>query len=165
MGRACTHVTRRTPARLPPKDRTLLCQPLPQWRPELICILRIMHPAEYHIVFIGPWSHKIMYLYSICLVSTRCCDPTISQHKRNTNIHEFHTLPNTADCRLVVQLLEWTWHSHSTIDQSISPMNSITLSVNALIYGWVTMQVCSCNRTTNLQSTVHSCTWYRHMVM
>ena len=39
--------------------------------------------------------HKIMYLYSICLVSTTCCDATISQHKRNTNIQELRTLPNT----------------------------------------------------------------------
>ena len=31
-------------------------------------------------------------------------------------------------------------------------MNFITLSANALIYAWVTMQVCSCNWTTNLQA-------------
>ena len=44
------------------------------------------------------WPHsfyKIMYLYSICLVSTTCCDATISQHKHNTNIQELCTLPNT----------------------------------------------------------------------
>ena len=29
--------------------------------------------------------HKIMFLYSICLVSTTCCDATIAQHKRYTN--------------------------------------------------------------------------------
>ena len=34
-------------------------------------------------------------------------------------------------------------------------MNFITLSACALIYGWVPLQVCSCNWTTNLQSTVH----------
>ena len=40
-------------------------------------------------LFIGLWPHsfhKIMYLYSICLVSTMCCDATITKHKRNTNI-------------------------------------------------------------------------------
>ena len=42
----------------------------------------------YHaVLFIGLWPHsfqKIMYLYSICLVSTTCCDTTITLHKRNT---------------------------------------------------------------------------------
>jgi len=38
---------------------------------------------------------------------------------------------------------------------STSPMNFITLSANALIDGWVTMLICSCNWATNLQSTVH----------
>ena len=39
-------------------------------------------------------GHKIMYLYSIYLVSTTCCDATITLHKRNTNIQELCTLPN-----------------------------------------------------------------------
>ena len=66
------------------------------------CLVRTAPPREYpRVLFIGltrlwPHSfHKIMYLYSICLVSTTCCDATISQHKRNTNIQELHTLLNT----------------------------------------------------------------------
>ena len=45
------------------------------------------------ITHLRPHSfHTIMYLY---LVHTMCCDITISQHKRNTNIQELHILPNT----------------------------------------------------------------------
>jgi hypothetical protein len=50
------------------------------------------------VVFIGLWPHsfhKIMYFYNIYLVSTMCCDATITEHKRNTNIQELRTLPNT----------------------------------------------------------------------
>ena len=35
-----------------------------------------------------------MYLYSIFLVSTRCCNATITKYKRNTNIQELRTLLN-----------------------------------------------------------------------
>ena len=40
--------------------------------------------------------HKklVMYWYSICLVSTMCCGATITEHKRNTNIHKLRTLLN-----------------------------------------------------------------------
>ena len=44
-------------------------------------------------VYRGAWGRG--YLYSICLVSTAGCDATIAQHKRNTNIQESSTLPNT----------------------------------------------------------------------
>ena len=41
-------------------------------------------------------AHTVfMYLYSIYLVSTTCYDATITLHKRNTNIQELRTLPNT----------------------------------------------------------------------
>ena len=46
-------------------------------------------PHQGSYLFIGLWPHsfhKIMYLYSICLVSTTCCDATITKHKHNTNI-------------------------------------------------------------------------------
>ena len=46
------------------------------------------------VLFIDLWPHgfhKIMYFYSICLVSITCCDATITQHKRNTNIHVLRT--------------------------------------------------------------------------
>ena len=49
----------------------------------------------YSINFIGLWPHsfhKIMYLYSICPVSTTYCDATIALHKRNTNIQELRIL-------------------------------------------------------------------------
>ena len=42
-----------------------------------------------------------MYLYSICLVSTTCCDTTISQHKHNNNIQELRTLPNALLPKLI----------------------------------------------------------------
>ena len=62
-------------------------------------VLSDYQPRDYPtVLFIGLWPHsfhKIMYLYSICLVSTTCCDATITQHKRNTNIQELRTLPNT----------------------------------------------------------------------
>ena len=35
-----------------------------------------------------------MCLYSICLVSTTCCDTTITKHKHSTNIQELRTLLN-----------------------------------------------------------------------
>ena len=50
------------------------------------------------VLFLGLWPHsfhKIMYLYSICLVSTTCCDATITKHECNTNIQEIRTLLNT----------------------------------------------------------------------
>ena len=34
-----------------------------------------------------------MYMYSICLASTACCDTTITQQKRNINMQELCTLP------------------------------------------------------------------------
>ena len=64
-----------------------------------LCLVRATPPRRYPTgLFIGLWPHsfhKIMYLYSICLVSTTCCDATIAQHKHNTNIQELRTLPNT----------------------------------------------------------------------
>ena len=53
-------------------------------------------PREYPtVLFIGLWPHsfhKIMYLYSICLVSTMCCDATITKYKL---IQELRTLLKT----------------------------------------------------------------------
>ena len=55
-----------------------------------VCLVRATPPGEYPtLLFIGLWSHsfhKIMYFYSIefCLVSTMCCDATITKHKCNT---------------------------------------------------------------------------------
>ena len=61
--------------------------------------VRATPPREYPtVLFIGLWPHsfhKIMCLYSICLVSTTCCDATITTHKHNTNIQELRTLLNT----------------------------------------------------------------------
>ena len=58
------------------------------------CLVRTIPPRECPtVLFIGLWPHsfhKIMYLYSICLVSTTCCDATITKYKRNTNIQELY---------------------------------------------------------------------------
>ena len=67
---------------------------------QISCFVYIVTlPGEHPVVLLrSQWPqclHKIMYLYSICLVSTTCCDATITQHKRNTNIHKLCTLPNT----------------------------------------------------------------------
>ena len=51
-----------------------------------------------------------MYLYSICLVSTTCCDATITLHKRNTNIQELRTLPNTLLILYIIRGMHgWEW--------------------------------------------------------
>ena len=42
-----------------------------------------------------PSTLTTMTCIDICLVSTTCCDATIAQHKRNTNIQELRILPNT----------------------------------------------------------------------
>ena len=72
-----------------------------------LCLVRATPPREYPIeLFIGLWPHsfhKIMYLYSICLVSTTCCDATITKHKRNTNIQELGTLLNPLCTRYVTR--------------------------------------------------------------
>ena len=39
-----------------------------------------------HRLVATPFFNNIMYLYSICLVSTTCCDATITKHMCNTNI-------------------------------------------------------------------------------
>ena len=79
-----------------------------QWSCTWLCGCRCAAPCLPHhvprdypaVLFTGLWPHsfhKIMYLYSICLVSTThtCCEATITLHKHNTNIQELPTLPNS----------------------------------------------------------------------
>ena len=63
----------------------------------LHCLVRATSPREYPtVLLVGLWPHsfcKIMYLYSICLVSTMCCDTTIM--KQAQYLQELCALLNT----------------------------------------------------------------------
>ena len=85
------------------------------------------------VLFIGLWPqfHKIMYLYSICLVSTMCCDTTITLHKRNTNIQELCTLPGMISLTIVftnsITLLMYSTH-HATTDLKFGSCTALSSS-------------------------------------
>ena len=70
------------------------------WLPVCCAVSGQSYPTKgipYTGLFKGLWPHsfhKIMYLYSICLVSNICCDATITKHKCNTNIQELCTFLN-----------------------------------------------------------------------
>ena len=59
---------------------------VPLWL-QMCYTVELPTPREYPTgLFIGLWPHsfhKIMYLYSICLVSTTCCDATIMPISNN----------------------------------------------------------------------------------
>ena len=63
-------------------------------------LFRSIPPREYPTgLFTGLWPHSfhvlIQHLSFIYYNVMLACDATIARHKRNTNIQELHTLPNT----------------------------------------------------------------------
>ena len=86
------------------------------------CLVRATPPREHPTgLFINLWPHsfhKIIYVYSICLVSTTCCDATITKYKRNTNIQELRTLLNALLIVVPLGLYSNTSRIYPAVDDS-----------------------------------------------